>query len=55
MDYKIQVSKYLKELEPNETMQKFFLDYDNKKIVLPKRFLPNRQFLDYHNREIFKG
>lgn len=54
-DYKIQVSKNLKDLEPNETMQKFFLDYDGKEIILPKRFLPNREFLDFHNREIFKG
>lgn len=54
-DYRIKVSKYLQEFENNPSIQKFFLDYDEKPMMLPNRFLPNRDFLDYHNQQIFKG
>lgn len=54
-NYKIKVSKYLQELEKNPSIQKFFLEYDKKPMILPNRFLPNKDFLDYHHQHIFKG
>ncbi len=31
-----------------------FSKYDNQKIILPSRFLPDEEFLKYHNQERFK-
>ncbi|ELA08814.1 restriction endonuclease [Moraxella macacae 0408225] len=54
-DYTIKVSSYLQDLQSDESLHKFFFDFDKKPIILPKRFLPNKEFLDYHHRYIFKG
>lgn len=54
-DYQVQVSKHLQDLENNTSIQKFFLNYDKQPIILPKRFLPNKEFLAYHHNHIFKG
>jgi putative restriction endonuclease len=32
---------------------KFFIPFENEKIILPGRFLPQRDFLDYHYNHIF--
>lgn len=55
MDYEIIVSKALKNLEKNQSIQDFFLAFENKSIQLPSRFLPNREFIEYHNQNIFIG
>lgn len=31
-----------------------FIKYENKQIILPDKFLPSREFLDYHYNKIFK-
>lgn len=52
-DYKIQISDYLRDL--NEIVVKdFFIKYNNQSIILPDRFLPSKDFLEYHNDLIFK-
>ncbi len=51
-DYKIKISKILYDKNDSIT-NKFFIEYDNKKIILPDRFLPSKEFLDYHYKEIF--
>lgn len=52
-DYKILLSKcfdgYSNELAVND----FFRKYENQKICLPNRFLPSKEFLEYHYKEIF--
>ncbi len=53
-DYKIQVSKYFNDFKKENNIQKFFLEFENKEIVMPKRFLPNKDFLEYHHTNIFK-
>ncbi|MCZ2224116.1 MAG: HNH endonuclease [Chitinophagales bacterium] len=53
-DYKIKVSKYLNDFKKENNIQKFFLDFENKKIEMPKRFLPNKDFLEYHHNNIFR-
>jgi putative restriction endonuclease len=53
-DYKIKVSKYFNEYKKDLNIQKFFLDFDSKKIEIPKRFLPNKDFLEYHHNNIFR-
>jgi putative restriction endonuclease len=53
-DYKIKISKYFDEFKKENNIQKFFLDFENKEIQMPKRFLPNKDFLEYHHQNIFK-
>lgn len=53
-DYKIEVSKYFNDFKKENNIQKFFLEFENKEIVMPKRFLPNKEFLEYHHNNIFK-
>lgn len=53
-DYKIIISKHLNELKTENNIQKFFLDFENKAIEMPKKFLPNKEFLEYHHINIFK-
>lgn len=35
--------------------QRFFLPFENQQIQLPMKYLPKREFLEFHKREIFKG
>ncbi len=53
-DYKIKISKYFEEVKNDKSISDFFLKYDNKLICLPDRFLPSKDFLDYHYHNIFK-
>ncbi len=53
-DFKIKISSVLKKQSKSESVQNYFLKYDNKSIVLPSRFLPDKEFLDYHNEVKFK-
>lgn len=46
-DYKIKVSSNLKE-KTDHVIENYFLKYENKKITLPSRFLPDKQFLEQH-------
>lgn len=52
-DYKVLVSSQLK-AKPTKEIEMFFLEYENKTINLPKRFLPNLEFLKFHNNEKFQ-
>lgn len=52
-EYKIKVSSLLK-IKENITMQEYFLRYENQSIILPSRFLPDKKFLEYHNKERFR-
>ena len=49
-DYKLILSSKIKKQK-----SKYFLDLEGKQLILPKKFLPNIEFLKYHNREIFQG
>lgn len=52
-DYRIQISSVLQKRLKNNTIDDYFLKYHNKEIILPSRFLPNKEFLIYHNQERF--
>ena len=52
-DFKIKVSSLIKK-QKVEATNNFFLRYHNKTIDLPKRFRPDKEFLEYHNDERFK-
>ena len=53
-DYKIKVSKYFDDYKKDEAVPDFFLKYENKSIILPDRFLPSKEFLDWHYTNLFK-
>ena len=52
-DYKILVSDYFQEHKEEQSVKEFFLKYQNCNIILPERFLPSKEFLDYHFNNIY--
>jgi putative restriction endonuclease len=46
-DYTIRISSVLKKI--SKGIENFFLNYEGKKINLPKKFLPDVEFLKIHN------
>ncbi|MGM0582908.1 MAG: HNH endonuclease [Bacteroidota bacterium] len=53
-EYKIKISNVLLKQKKTETLDKYFLQYQDKEIVLPSRFLPDIEFLKYHNEFSFQ-
>jgi putative restriction endonuclease len=39
----------------NAPSSEFFAEYNNKKISAPNRFAPKKEFLEYHNKKIFRN
>lgn len=52
-DYQVQISTKLKSIPINDSLKIFLLNFDGAKISLPDRFVPDINFLDYHNKNIF--
>jgi putative restriction endonuclease len=52
-DFKIKLSDAILLKEKDINIQKFFIAYQSKTITLPDRYLPKKEFLEYHNKEIF--
>ncbi len=53
-EYKIKISKYFDDFKKDEAVLDFFLKYENQSIILPDRFLPSKEFLDWHYSNLFK-
>ena len=53
-DYKIKVSKCFNDFKKDEAVPDFFLKYENQSIILPDRFLPSKEFLEWHYTNLFK-
>lgn len=53
-DYEIKISKEIHALSSDTSTQEFFLKFDNQKIQIPDKFVPAKEFLDYHYHQIFK-
>ncbi len=53
-DYKIKISSELKKLNNQNGIFDYFVKYEDKEIILPDRFLPDKEFLQYHYYERFK-
>jgi putative restriction endonuclease len=54
LTYKIKISSRFKTKEIPLSIKQSFLEYDNKQISLPDKFLPAEEFLKIHNEERFK-
>ena len=54
-DFLILISNELKNAEMDDKTREWFISYDHKRIYLPDKFLPGKNFIEYHNDVIFKG
>ncbi len=52
-DFTIKLSDAILSKRKDESLQKYFFAYENKKIILPDRFTPSTDFLAYHQISIF--
>lgn len=52
-DFKIKISKYVLDFEENKSAMDSLLSFENKEILLPSKFYPNKEFLEYHNNTVF--
>ena len=53
--YEIVVSNKLKETQMDEETRNWLMSYDHRQIVLPNKFLPAKEYIQYHNDVIFQG
>lgn len=53
-DYRVIVSKQIKDFYKADAVREYFEKYDGQKIGLPEKFLPARQFIEFHNEHIFE-
>ncbi|MFZ3135775.1 MAG: HNH endonuclease [Thermodesulfovibrionales bacterium] len=54
-DHKIILSKRIKSILRNDATMLFFKKFENNKILMPNRFLPDSKFIDFHRQHIFQG
>lgn len=54
-DYRIVVSRHLKDRYDGDAIRHYFRIYENKQIALPEKFIPDKIYLEYHNEAIFQG
>lgn len=53
-NYRIIISPKINEVSMDEETRKWFFSYNKKEIVLPDKFIPAKEFIEYHNDVIFK-
>jgi putative restriction endonuclease len=54
-EFKIRISKSIRRNIIDSAAQDFLLRYDGSEIKLPTRFLPDANFLKYHNSSVFRA
>lgn len=54
-NYCIVNSKELQYADMDEKSKIWLQSYEGKQIILPDRFYPGKQFIEYHNDKVFKG
>ena len=52
-DFKIQLSDAILSKKKDATIQKYFGIYEKQPIIMPDRFIPSIEFLEYHQTHIF--
>jgi len=53
-DFRVMVSSYFDDFSKDKAVNDFFIKYQNQSIYKPERFLPSKEFLNYHYKNIFK-
>jgi len=54
-DYKLMISKTIKKLYNEVSIQRGFLIYECVNIRLPDRFIPDNRFIEFHRNNVFIG
>lgn len=54
-DYRIINSVHIKEASMDDKTREWLAYYDHKEIILPDKYLPGKDFIEYHNDVIFQG
>jgi putative restriction endonuclease len=54
-DLRVKVSKFVKRENVSSAVQDFLLRYEGLQINKPTRFMPDLNFLNYHNNKVFKS
>lgn len=54
-NYRIIVSSKLRDVEMDNDTRLWFMGYEKHQIILPDKFLPGKDFIEYHNDVIFQG
>ena len=54
-DFKIKVSQKLFDIQKDDISEKWFGNINGNKIMLPDRFLPAKEYLEYHNTKIYEN
>lgn len=52
-DYKIRISPKLL-VKPSAPIEKWIASFEGKNIIIPERFVPTAEILEYHNKNIFQ-
>jgi putative restriction endonuclease len=52
-NYEIKLSGKLIKSIKDTPAESYFLPYENRLIMLPQRFLPGKEYLKYHNKNVF--
>lgn len=53
-DFRISISHVLKDADMDQLTRDWFMSYEDKQIYLPDKFIPGRDFIEYHNDMIFQ-
>ena len=53
-DYRVKISPEMYDFNTDNSVIDLFLKYDNKSINPPDKFLPTKEFLDFHYQNIFR-
>ena len=54
-DFIIHISNDISDICDGETVERFFKFYDNRRIAIPEKFAPAKEYLIYHNDVIFQN
>lgn len=53
-DFKIKLSPAFGDFVKESYYQEYFLRYEGMEIMVPKKFVPDREFLEFHQEQVFK-
>lgn len=53
-NYRVIVSDRLKDVPMDDNTKDWFMSYDKQTIVMPEKFIPDKDFIQYHNDVIFQ-
>ena len=54
-NYQIVISSKIKDVPMDKETQYWFMSYERRKIIMPDKFLPGKQFIEFHNDVVFLG